>query len=255
MKKSIRYILYASLILNIAIIYVGFKALEYRNHINEFLEKYTYVIDEFSGRNSYLLENRNLNADSTVSGRVIFIGTQLTYNWELSKYFPQTEAINRGISGQRFSGYLLRFQSDVINLAPQAVVIEFSSYNFRPESHIEEFMEYTKSLTELAKINNIVPILTTVLPVGSDFDVEFETQYEVADSIKVFNTWLRNYCENNKISYVDYYSLMADESGHFDKRYLGNQIQPNQEGYFILSQKVHKTFQTIGVSLNATPQS
>ncbi len=248
MKKSWKIILVVSLILNLLIVYVGYKALEYRGHINEFLNKYTYVVDEFSGRNHYLKENRYYHSDTTVSRRVVFIGTQLTANWELSKSFPQIEALNRGIIGQRYSGYLLRFRSDVIALAPQAVVIEFSSYNFRPESQIEEFMEYTQSLAELARVNNIRPILTTVLPVGSDFDVEMKIPYAIADSIKVYNNWLRRYCEEKNIVYVDYYKLMADSLGNFDNRYLANQIQPNQVGYNLLSRIVLETFESIGIT-------
>lgn len=242
MKKSLQILLVLSLILNLSIVYVGYKALEYREHINEFLEKYTYVIDEFSGWNDYHEANKQYIADSTVNGRVVFIGTQLTYNWDLASSFPGYEALNRGIVGQRYSGYLLRFRSDVIELAPEAVVIEFSSYNFRPESKIEEFIEYTESLAELALANNITPILTTVLPVGADFDVEMEIEYAVNDSVMVYNQWLREYCSDNKIQYIDFHRLMADDHGEFNPDYLFNQIQPNNNGYKILTDNTLQVF-------------
>ena len=236
-----------SLVLNLSILYVGFKAIEYRSHINEFLEKYTYVIDEFSGRNSYLLENQKFKADSTVPGRVVFMGTQLTCDWDVKKYLTPVEPINRGIVGQRYSGYLLRFRSDVINLHPQAVLIEFSSYNFRPESQIAEFIEYTQNLSELAIYNDIIPILTTVLPVGKDIDIKLEVPYDINDSITVYNDWLRNYCTKKNITYIDFCSLLSDTSGFFDSNYRINQIQPNEQGYSILSRNVSDILQKVGI--------
>ncbi len=36
-----------------ACVYVTFKALDYRRHVNYFLDKYTNVVSEFSGRAKY----------------------------------------------------------------------------------------------------------------------------------------------------------------------------------------------------------
>jgi len=236
MSKAVRIILVLSLIGNLCIVYVAYKALEYREHINEFLDKYTYVVDEFSGRDNYAVENNDLRLAEIKADRVVFLGSQITRGWDLDRYFQSYEAINRGIIGQRFSGFLLRFKPDVLDLKPAAVVIEFSSYNFRPENSVEEFQDYTTCLADLARSNGIQPILCTVMPVRSDFDVEMEIPYSVNDSLSRYNDWLRNYCQEQNLGFVDFYDLLADDEGYLLEEFSSGQILLNQDGYELVSE-------------------
>jgi len=217
MDKKIKVILIISLIGNLFIIYVGYKALGYRAHINYFLDKYTNVVSEFSGRHVYSKDNKRLSANQLVDNRIVFFGSQITYGWDLNKYFPGFETINRGISGQRISGFLLRFKSDVVDLKPRAVIIEFSSYNFRPESTVKEIEDYISSMADIARMHRIEPILTSVIPVGRDFNAELETPYSVLDSLGEFNRWLQGYCRGNNLKFVDFYTTVADSRGYFSE--------------------------------------
>ncbi len=58
MSRTLKVIFILSLVANLGIVYVAYKALEYRAHINYFLDKYTHVVDEFSGRKIYEEDNK-----------------------------------------------------------------------------------------------------------------------------------------------------------------------------------------------------
>ena len=60
MTRKWRFVLLVSLIGNLTIVYVGYKAYEFRSHINEWLVKYLYVVDEFSCREHYEAANTTL---------------------------------------------------------------------------------------------------------------------------------------------------------------------------------------------------
>ncbi len=236
MNKKMKVILIISLIGNLFIIYVAYKALGYRASVNYFLDKYTNVVSEFSGRHVYEEDDNRLSADRQIDNRIVFLGSQITHGWDLNKYFPGFEAINRGISGQRISGFLLRFKPDVVDLKPAAVLIEFSSYNFRPESSVREIEDYISSLADIARMHAIEPILTSVIPVGKDFKTELEVPYNVLDSLREFNRWLQEYCRDNNLKFVDFYAIVADSEGYFSTKYMGGQILLNEAGYDKISE-------------------
>jgi len=233
-----RVILIVSLLANLAIFYVGYKALEYRGHINHFLEKYTEVVDEFSQRTVYDSANASLRSDTIVPNRVVFIGTQVTEHWRLAEAFSTYEAINRGVSGQRVAGLLLRFRPDVVELKPEAVVIEVSSYNFRPNASVEEIGEYVASMAELARANGIKPILTTVIPPTADFDVLEHPEYKVKDSVAVHNRWLTEYAASGGFDLADLAATVSDAEGFLGPRFASSRVDLNEAGYANVSEVV-----------------
>jgi len=238
-------ILTLSLIANLAIVYVAYKALEYRAHINHFRDKYINVVNEFSGREVYKEDNLSLCSDTTVPCRIIFLGTQVTENWDLATYFIGYEVINRGISGQRLAGFLLRFRSDVAALGPQAVVVELSSYHFRPNTTLTEIEEYVASLADLARANNIVPVLTTVIPPVDDFEIEDHPDYKLADSVAAFNVWLTDYCESHKLACADVAAEVTNDEGYLKREFSTSPVDLNEAGYARISGVVRESLTAI----------
>jgi len=237
-NKFWKTILFVSILCNLTIVYVAIKALEYRAHINEFLDKYTYVVNEFSRRDRYHDENRPLRADTTVPGRIVLFGSQVIENWPQDKLPAGFEFINRGVSAQRASGFLLRFQPDVIELAPEAVVIEISSYNLRPESSVKEICDYTAGVAELALFHGIRPIPATMIPPCKDSVVPSE--YQIMDSIALYNNWLKEYCAARSIAFIDLNKAFSDSDGFMVRKYAAAAIDPNDAGYAGISELLGK---------------
>ena len=236
MSKKWKVVLVVSLIGNMSIFYVAVKALEYRAHINEYLDRYTYVVNELGRRNRYAEENESLQSDTLIPDRVIFFGTQVTENWDLKRYFPDYTAINRGVSPQKVSGFLLRFRPDIIELGAQAVIIEVSSYNFRSNNTVKAIQDYVASMTELASLHGIEPLPATIIPPCRD-SVDLE-DYAILDSISVFNFWLRDFCRENGFGLVDFNEVLSGDDGYLQPEFAAGPIDPNEKGYQRLSEAV-----------------
>ncbi len=246
MKRIWKIVLIVSLVGNLGVIYVARKALEYRGHINEWLDKYVSVVEEFSGRQYYQNENEHLKSDTLVSNRVVFFGTQLIKNWDLQSSFPEIEAVNRGIPGQRAAGMLLRFRPDVIELHPKAVVLEISSYNLRLPESLAEIQDYFVSMVDLARQNDIVPVVLSLMPILADSAFVFENgAYKIADSITTYNIWLSKYCRNNNIALIDIFSALKNPKGFLNTDYARDAINPNRAGYEIMSDSVRVVLNSI----------
>ncbi len=236
MKKHWKILLTTSLVLNLAIIYVGYKALEYRSHINFYLDKYTNVVAEFSRRSEFLEANKPLVSDTIVPGRVLLFGTQLVSNWAVTDGSGRFEFINRGVNSQHAAGLLLRFYQDVIALKPEYVVIEVSSYNLRGQWSLKETQEYMRSMAELASYHKIKLILTTMIPLEAGAD-EYEN-YIVTDSLLKQNDWLRSYAAENEFVLLDLYQQVADEQGNLRDELSAGPIDLNEAGYGVVTEEL-----------------
>jgi lysophospholipase L1-like esterase len=226
-----RFVLLVSLIGNLTIVYVGFKAWEYRSNINEWLDKYLYVVDEFSGRDRYERENESLKSDTTVPGRIIFFGSQVMEEWPLGDYFHGYETINRGVTGQRLAGFLLRFRPDVAQLKPQYVVIEVSSYNFRPNTDPRENFDYVVTLAEMARCYGIEPILTTCIPPRDDYEVDEHGDYKVKDTVAAYSRRLKEFAAGHDFLLADWGSAVADQNGYLRNDFARTKVDLNPAGY------------------------
>jgi len=235
MTRKWRLILLVSLIGNLTIVYVGYKAWEYRSNINYWLDKYLLVIDEFSGTDTYRSANSELQSEKIIPGRIVFFGTQVINDWPLDKFFPDYETIDRGVIGQRAAGFLLRFRQDVIELRPEYVLIEISSYNFRPNTRADEIYDYVVSMVELAQFNNIQPILTTAFPPRRMYEVDEHPNYNVADTVATYNNWLSVYTREHDILLADWYSAVVDSTGNLRTDLSVTEVDLNQSGYEAIS--------------------
>jgi len=144
--------------------------------------------------------------------RVVFLGTQVTRRWQVDSAFSGWQAVNRGVDGQRLPGFLLRFYPDVIDLGAHAVVVEVSSYNFRPGTP---------------------PIIGSVIP-AREGAVDLD-EYRLADSVAVFNSWLRAGAADGIWRLADFSVLLADEKGFLRRDLSFDGIDPNEAGYRLMT--------------------
>jgi len=220
----------------VANIHLFFRAIDYRRGANEWLSKYTHMVAEFSGRDIHSQEDKILAADTTATNRIVFIGTQIIDTWNMGNDFTEFEVIKRAVTGQYAAGMLLRFKQDVINLKPKAVLIEISSYNLRPQHSVEEIEEYVSSMADLARMHNIIPVLSTMVPPRKSHE-KFES-YSVIENLNEYNRWLVNYCDINSIKYVDFNRVLADEYGNLKIELSVDPVTPDTEGYRLMNKAI-----------------
>jgi len=183
----------------------------------------------------YRADNAALSADTT--GRVVFYGDSITDNWGryAGSFFPGKPYVNRGISGQTTPQMVVRFRQDVINLHPAAVVILAGTNDvagntgpMTPDMTEDNF----KSMADLAKANGIRVIVASILPAA---DFPWRPGQKPVVKIQALNNWLAGYCVNHSITYLDYYSAMADDTGGMKPGLSSDGVHPNDAGYAIMA--------------------
>ena len=173
--------------------------------------------------------------------RVVFMGNSITQGWSHfnASFFKNNPFVNRGIGGQTSPQMLVRFRSDVINLNPMAVVIMAGTNDIAGNTgliSIENTAENIFSMAEIAMANNIAVYICSTLPA---IDFLWSPGLEPASKIIKLNTILKSYCEENGLTYVDYYAAMVDADGGLkvpEYTAANDLVHPNLEGYKVMEE-------------------
>ena len=196
--------------------------------------------------------------------RVVFHGDSITALWAdhgFGRFFVGKPYINRGISGELTSVILCRFRPDVIAIRPRVVVIlagtndiKFANVNdgagiTRPTT-FQAVTDNLVSMAELARANDILVVLSSLLPV-SDYERDkdgkqiIRTVHRPPDQIKTLNEWIKEYTARNGHTYLDYHSAMIDEKGFLRDDLSDDGLHPNDKGYAVMAPLAEQAIATV----------
>lgn len=177
------------------------------------------------------------NANLTQAPEVVFMGNSITDGWDDRhiEFFTDNNFACRGISGQVTGQMLCRFYSDVVDLNPKAVVILAGindiAGNQGPmdDRHIAENIF---SMAEIARQNGIRPLIASCLPCDT---IPWNANIvNTATHVVNLNTMLKDYADENGITYVDYYSALTTPDGALNPQYTDDRLHPNRAGYDVM---------------------
>ena len=197
---------------------------------------------DWANMKRYRQQDSTIRYSSTEEDKVVFMGNSITEGWERAdpEFFKRNHYINRGISGQTTPQMLLRFRQDVIDLHPKIVVILAGTNDIAGNTGpttLEAIYGNIVSMTELAKVNHIKVIISSILPV---YDYPWRPGLQPAGKIIRLNHMLKEYAIKNNAIYLDYFSSMADDRNGMKSKYSEDGVHPNASGYKIMEPLVER---------------
>jgi len=179
--------------------------------------------------------------------RVVFLGDSITEGWGPAdgKFFAGRAFVNRGIGGQTTSQMLVRFRQDVIDLKPAAVVILGGTNDIAENGGIttlEAIEQNLQSMVELARVNGIRIVLSSVLPATG---YPWRPGIQPADKISELNRWIASFCARNGLVYLDYYSPMVDDRRGLRPELSTDGVHPNGAGYAVMEPLAESAVQKV----------
>ncbi|MFK5971945.1 MAG: SGNH/GDSL hydrolase family protein [Flavobacteriaceae bacterium] len=180
--------------------------------------------------------NEQLASATEDENRIVFMGNSITIGWinNRPEFFKGKPYVNRGISGQTTPQMLVRFRQDVINLRPKVVVILAGTNDIAGNtgpSTLRMITDNIFSMAELAKVNGIKVVLSSILPVHN---YPWKPGLEPAEKIITLNQLIKTYADLNNMVYLDYFSAMVDERKGLPKKYADDEVHPTLEGYAVM---------------------
>ena len=203
---------------------------------------------DWFGFNRYGANNERIIASGNYP-EVVFMGNSITDNWAYfhPDFFSSHNFCGRGIGGQTSAQMLVRFNDDVLDLHPKAVVImagtndvAHNEYWVSPERVVDNII----AMCNQAQAHDIVPIISSIPPCS-----KFPWRKEIKNpgqTIVDINKSLKAYADANGIIYLDYHSALADENLGLPKTLSEDGCHPNPDTYFIMENLV---LEAIGMAL------
>jgi lysophospholipase L1-like esterase len=234
-----KLVLIVSIFVNLLAIWGFFHYIRYGGSpLGELKRRLTGRAKQSTPELPYADENKQILAEiaqgNSDSLRVVFLGASITNRWDLKRDFPEVHMINRGIGGQLVPAMMARFKRDVIDLKPKAVVIKFCSINIRPQLPLSVLKDGMGTMTQLAQANDIVPIVSTIIPSGKP--EAHIGSFSVVDTLGAFNDWVRLFATENELPLVDFAAAIQDEKGFLPREYSADPVHVNEKGYRILAE-------------------
>jgi lysophospholipase L1-like esterase len=195
--------------------------------------------DDYGQLSRYREGDEKLAPPAAGENRVVFFGDSITDIWHLDQYFPGKPYVNRGIGGQTTPQMLVRFRQDVIDLHPKVVVILAGTNDIAGNTgpmRDDDIEANYKSFYELARASGVRVVYASVLPVHNytEKSKDFFAQRPTA-RILALNEWLKKYCADNHIVYLDYFSSLLDDKGLLKKDLADDGLHPNDAGFKIMA--------------------
>lgn len=186
---------------------------------------------------------------------IVVIGASYAGGWNPEQPIAGHRIINRGVNGQQSFEMLARFESDVIALKPEAVIIwGFINDIFRSDrERVEQTLAHTReSLTAmigLARTSGMTPILATEVTIRrrEGWSENFQAfigkmlgkasyQDYVNRHVIETNRWIRETANREGILLLDLHAALSDSRGERIKEFSkpdGSHI--SQQGYEALT--------------------
>ena len=181
---------------------------------------------------------RNANAEligARIRPNVVFMGDSITEFWANQPDFARDSArVGRGIGRQSSPQILLRFRNDVINLKPRVVHIMAGTNDIAEATGREsddEIEGYISNMVELAQLHGIKVVLASIPPAADFF---WHTGLNPAPRIRALNNWLKTYAMEQKLTYVDYWSVLSAPDGGMKRDFSDDGVHPNANGYLAM---------------------
>lgn len=193
----------------------------------------------------YREDNAKVPAPLKNEQRVVFMGDSITDSWDNPTnggFFPGKPYINRGISGQTTPQMLIRFRRDVLELKPKVVVILAGTNDLAGNTGpttLQAIQDNLTAMAELARVHEIRVVFSSLLPI-SDYEVRngqpiIQSQRRPPEQIKALNEWMKTYAATHRLTYLDYFSALADEKGFLKEELSNDGLHPNPAGYAVMN--------------------
>jgi lysophospholipase L1-like esterase len=179
---------------------------------------------------SYAVQNINL-----AKGQIVFIGDSITDLYILDQHYADLPlaTYNRGIGGDTTQGVLNRLQVSAFDIAPSVIVLMIGTNDINGNCEKAGIFErYEKIIDEIYKnLPDVTLFCMSVIPQNEV--LETYSTVKVENTTKIIfevNAHIKALAQEKGATYLDVFSLLADENDRLIKEYSDDGLHLNEKG-------------------------
>ena len=178
---------------------------------------------------------------------VVFMGNSIIEGWKQADpdFFSDPKLLNRGIGGQTTPQMLSRFEKDVLDVNPKAVLILAGTNDIAGntgEIALTEILDNIDEMAQMASKDHIQVILCSVLPA---FDYPWRAGRRPDEKIPALNQLIRELAEAQNLYYLDFFTVMADDRNGLPKDLAEDGVHPTPKGYSVMRNLTLEAFKEL----------
>lgn len=158
---------------------------------------------------------------------IVFIGDSITARCEWQEFFPERIVLNRGIDSDVTAGVLNRLDV-IIDAEPKQIFLMIGINDIRQQ--IPETITVSNYAQIITALKEALPdtelYIQSILPIGSQTGMD-------TSKVLTLNEQLKELASNHNLTYVDLYTLLADETDHLPLAYSVDGVHLTGDGYQI----------------------
>ena len=229
-KFNNRYILLASLMINVVFITSSFYYVAKHGGVDYFTSKYNN--NSLGTDGYYNLKTSIFSIFNSGKKETVFLGDSITDNCEWHELFENANIKNRGIQGDVLQGVLSRIEG-ITKSKPDKIFLMIGINDLKAKRSTTEILKDYATLVRLIKEQspNTRLYIESILPrngklKAQNSDIRFINKELIALSLK------------NNVVYIDLYNSFADNNGDLKVSYTYDGLHPNGEGYRVWKNKI-----------------
>ncbi|MBQ8131392.1 MAG: hypothetical protein IJ193_02755 [Bacilli bacterium] len=172
-----------------------------------------------------------------VPENILFLGDSITDFYELEKYYEDTTyMVNSGFSGYSAEQLRRELQEKAYRYNPSKVFLLVGTNDIQLRRGPEEIFGYIKDIVEgFQKVRPYTKIyIESIYPINNSDDPKIDHEMvgiRTNEKVEEVNKLIKDYCEKEKITYIDMNAELQDEEGKLNINYTRDGLHMNEEGY------------------------
>jgi lysophospholipase L1-like esterase len=176
------------------------------------------------------------------NGPVVMFGDSITEFWNghPDGFFPGTNLVNKGVSGNTVVNLQKRFEADVVKLKPSVVVFQIGINDLAETSTSEKTQQITSALSILVDASvakGYRVVISSTLPVGyrkGGMEIFFARRSETNKAIVELNGRYKTLAAKKGAVYLDYYRVLVNADGELRDDYSADNVHLTWAGYNVM---------------------
>ncbi len=175
----------------------------------------------------------------------VFLGDSITDGYDLNKYFEGYPVVNSGVNGNTTTDILKDMEGRVYRYNPTKLFLLIGTNDLKKMDQEEIISNIHKIIDEIQEHRPYCEIyLESIYPVNNTeeekIDHDMVTEDRKNEDIEEINEALEKIAEEEKITYLDLYSLLVDEEGNLNLDYTTEGLHISDEGYALITEEIMK---------------
>ncbi len=172
--------------------------------------------------------------NSTFEIKNMLLGDSITFYYNVYKYFKDESIVKSAVSGYTTKDIIDNYNSLVESYHPQNIILLIGTNDIAKGFTEEETLENIDTIVKKVKQSKATIMIQSVYPIDEENE-SYGDENRTNEKIESLNKKLKEYCEDEEITYIDVYSHLINDEGVLKSEYTSDGLHVSDKAYEVIT--------------------